>query len=168
MTTVGGTKHVGIEGLNAQLDDVRVVCFQVVQDVPVDVVRTGGHVDLVDETGVFVFFGNCQKCRLLSYGKPSKAAAEKGQLDGLKAAPGEGRQVCFDCISHIFGTHIATAGGDCLLIAEDAVVGAAAMRNEDGYDSMFFHEIIVPQITGYGITNVARHGIINEPAKEYE
>ena len=77
-------------------------------------------------------------------------------------------RVGFDCISHIFGTHIAAAGGDCLLIAEDAVVGAAAMRNEDGYDSMFFHEIIVPQITGYGITNVAKHGIINEPAKEYE
>ena len=32
MTAVGGTKHVGIEGLNAQLDDVRVLCFQVVQD----------------------------------------------------------------------------------------------------------------------------------------
>ena len=154
MTPVGSTEHVGVEGLNTQLNDVRIVCFEIVQDIPIDIVGAGGHVDLVDEACVLVLFGDCQKCRLLRDGEACKTAAEKGQFDGLKSSPGESRKISFDCVSHVFGTHIAAAGGDGLLIAEDAVVGAAAVRDEDGYDGMFFHENIVPQMMGYGITNV--------------
>ena len=109
--------------------------------------------NFVNEPRIFVFFGNSQKFRLFRDGKSGKAPTEKRHFNGFKTSPGESGKISFNCVSHVFGTHIAASCGDGFLIAENAVVGAAAVRYKDRYDSMFFHVNSIPQTIEYGIIN---------------
>ena len=67
-----------------------------------------------------------------------KASAEKSDLDGFQIHFAESGKVFFDCAACIFRFYITASGGDFFLVAENAVVGTAPVRNEDRDNSVLF------------------------------
>ena len=64
VTAACSCKHLVIQRLHTKLDDVYTVFFQVVQDFPVNIVRAGGQVNLMDTSCILIFFCSSIKCTI--------------------------------------------------------------------------------------------------------
>ena len=105
-----------------------------------DIVGARGKVKLADASGIFISLGDLQESGLFLERDSGKGAAEEGKLDLLRLKGSERCQPSFDSFRHVGRCDIARARGDFLLVAKDAVIGTAPMRNEDRNDGMGFHE----------------------------
>ena len=90
-----------------------------------------------------------KKRSLLLKGKSRETAAEERDLYGFQTAVLLCRQPCLYDVVCIFRCHIVLSGCDDLLIAEDTVVGTAAMWDEDGNNRMCFHKRILLHYHSY-------------------
>ncbi len=139
-----GFQDLFIKGLNSQLNGVRSISLQIVQDVPVNVIRTGGKMDLVDQSSLFVILGDFQIGGLLLHGDAGKAAAEKGDFNGFHARTvRQSGKPGFNGVSDFIAGHVRLPGCDGFLIAEHTVIGAALVGDENRDDSVFFHIKII-------------------------
>ena len=100
--------------------------------------------NFLNNSSVFVILGNCKKGTLIIHRYSGKRAAKERKLDGFHIHIGQGGHICVNYIGDIFRRDGLLMCCYSSLIAEDAVVGAAHMRDEDRDYSMFFHLVASP------------------------
>ena len=140
MSAACGSQNGIVKTLHAQLDGICAKEAEIVQNGSVDVIRSGGQVDFVNQPPPLIVCGNSKKRGLLVDRKPREAPAEEGYFNGFKTAAGQRGQIGFNDSPRVRWRNVRLPGSDGLLVAEDAVIGTAAVGYEDGNDRVFFHK----------------------------
>lgn len=148
MSPVGQSENFIIKGLHSEFYGIHAVSLQVVQYLPVYIVRSCGQVDLVYKALLLVFIRDFQEGRLLLYFKTCKAASVESCFNGIavslmtaciRTGRPERGQPCVYYFASIFRRDKIRPRCYLPLIAEYTVMRTASVRYEDRYYCVFFH-----------------------------